>query len=178
MRKWMKNIKLIIAVSTMLVMFAVAPVVYGGITWSGIDPIFYVDGHKFNVRAEWPSAYNCSISDDIKIVVKVPAGSKVKFISESLHVFEGCEIETNTKIFRDHNLRNRILVQAFFPADESFSVKLKIDRDGKMVAMYQGYSNEVVTGKWISLNANNGTTDPVLTADYNEIAYTYDDGTY
>ena len=40
MRKLIKNLKLIIAVSTMLALFAVAPVVYGGITWSGIDPIF------------------------------------------------------------------------------------------------------------------------------------------
>ena len=51
MKKLVKNIKLMVAVSTMLVMFAIAPVVYGGITWSGFDPIFYVDGTKFNVRA-------------------------------------------------------------------------------------------------------------------------------
>ena len=178
MKKLVKNIKLMVAVSTMLVMFAIAPVVYGGITWSGFDPIFYVDGTKFNVRAELPSAFICSISGPIEIGVTVPAGSRVKFISESSYVFDGCEVETNTRIFRDNDLNNRILVQAFFPADQSFSVKLKIDRDDKMVSVYQGYSNEVVTGKWISLNANNGSTDPVLTADYDETAYTYDDGTY
>lgn len=173
MKKLVKNIKLMVAVSTMLVMFAIAPVVYGGITWSGFDPIFYVDGTKFNVRAELPSAFICSISGPIEIGVTVPAGSRVKFISESSYIFDGCEIETNTRIFRDHDLKGRILIQAFFPAYESFPVRLKVDRDGVMVAVYEGFSNEVVTGKWISLNANNGRIDPVLTDSYNEIAYTY-----
>ena len=173
MKKLVKNIKLMVAVSTMLAMFAVAPVVYGGITWSGFDPIFYVDGTKFNVRAELPSAFICSISGPIEIGVTVPAGSRVKFISESSYIFDGCEIETNTRIFRDHDLKGRILIQAFFPAYESFPVRLKVDRDGVMVAVYEGFSNEVVTGKWINLNANNGRIDPVLTDSYNEIAYTY-----
>ena len=178
MKKLMKNIKLIIAVSTMLVMFAVAPVVYGGISWTGIDPILYVNDTKFNVRAELPSEFIYSISGPIEIGVTVPAGSRVKFISESSYIFDGCEIETNTRIFRDHDLNGRILVQAFFPANESFPVKLKVDRNGAMVAMYEGFSNEVVMGKWISLNANNGKIDPVLTDSYNEIAYTYEIGTH
>ena len=175
MKEWMRNIKLIIAVSTMLVMFAVAPVVYGGITWSGFDPIFYVDGTKFNVRAELPSAFICSISGPIEIGVTVPAGSRVKFISESSYIFDGCEIETNTRIFRDHDLKGRILIQAFFPAYESFPVRLKVDRDGVMVAVYEGFSNEVVTGKWVKFNGKGGTTDPVLTDDYDGTVYTYED---
>ena len=175
MGKWIRNIKLMVAVSTMLAMFAIAPVVYGGLSWTGIDPILYVNGTKFNVRAELPSAFICSISGPIEIGVRVPAGSRVKFISESSYIFDGCEIETNTRIFRDHNLNGRILVQAFFPADESFSVKLKIDRDGKMVALYQGYSNEVVTGKWVNINAKNGSIDPVLTDSYDGTVYTYED---
>ena len=175
MRKLIKNLKLIIAVSTMLALFAVAPVVYGGITWTGIDPIFYVNGTKFNVRAELPSEFICSLSGPIEIGVTVPADSHVKFISESSHIFDGCEVETKTKFFRDNDINNRILIQALFPAYESFPVKLKVDRDGVMVAVYEGFSNEVVTGKWVKFNGKGGTTDPVLTDDYDGTAYTYED---
>ena len=98
MKKLVKNIKLMVAVSTMLVMFAVAPVVYGGISWTGIDPILYVNGTKFNVRAELPSEFICSLSDDIEIVVTVPEDASVEFISESSSDFGDCEVETDTEI--------------------------------------------------------------------------------
>ena len=83
MKKWVKNIKLMIAVSTMMAMFAIAPVVHGGITWSGIDPIFLVKGHQFNVIIKWPEQYTCSIEDPIKVKIRVPEDSSYVFISES-----------------------------------------------------------------------------------------------
>lgn len=175
MKKWMKNIKLIIAVSTMLAMFAIAPVVYGGISWTGIDPILYVNGTKFNVRAELPTEFICSLSGSIAITITVPGDASVDFISESSSDFGDCEVETDTEIVRDYGLKNKILVQAFFPADQSFPVKLKIDRDGAMVAVYEGFSNEVVTGKAVKFNGGTKGVDPVLTNSYDEISYTYTD---
>ena len=177
MRKWMKNIKLMVAVSTMLAMFAVAPVVYGGITWSGFDPIFYVNGHKFNVRAELPSEFICSLSGSIAIDITVPGDATVDFISESSYEFSnGCEVETDTEIVWDDSLSEKVLLfRAFFPADQRFEVKIKIDKDGEMVAVYEGFSNEVVTGKAVKFNGGGSGTDSVLTDDYDETVYTYEE---
>lgn len=175
MKKWMRNIKLIIAASTMLVMFAIAPVVYGGISWTGIDPILYVDGTKFNVRAELPSEFVCNMTAPIKIVIMVPGDASVKFISESSHDFDGCVVETDTEIVRNYRLSGKVYFLAFFPADQSFPVRFKVDRNGEMVEAYKGFSNEVVTGKWVNINANNGSIDPVLTDSYDETVYTYEE---
>ena len=83
MKKWMRNIKLIIAVSTMLAMFAIAPIVHGGISWTGIDPIFLVKDHQFNVIIKWPEQYTCSIEDPIDVTIRMPKNSPYVFISES-----------------------------------------------------------------------------------------------
>ena len=156
-------------------MFAVAPVVYGGLSWTGIDPVLYVNGTKFNVRAELPSEFVCNMTGPIAIVITVPGDALVEFISESSHDFGGCIVETDTEITRDYELSSKVVFQAFFPADQSFPVKFKVDRNGEMVEVYEGFSNEIVTGKRVNINANNGSTDSVLTDDYDETVYTYEE---
>ena len=174
MFKRMKSLKLTVAVTTMLAMLAIAPMVYGGISWTGIDPILYVDGTKFNVRAELPSEFICGLTGPIAINITVPGDASLEFISESSHDFDGCVVETDTEITRDYSLTNKVRFQAFFPADQSFPVKFKIDRNGEMVEAYDGFSNEVVTGKRVIINANNGSVYSVLTDSYDETVYTYE----
>ena len=172
MRKWMRNIKLIIAVSTMLAMFAVAPVVYGGITWSGIDPVIFINGQKFNVRVEWPSAFDCSISGPINITVTTPRKALVEFISESVDEFSGCLVETNTEIISSAK-GSKTTFEAFVPSAESFEVRLKIDRNGELVAVYEGLSNELVTGDSVGQHGKDLGIDPVLPDDYDESGYNF-----
>ena len=117
----------------------------------------------------------CNMTAPIKIYITVPGDASMQFISESSHDFGGCLVETNTKIVRDYSLSNKVFFQAFFPADQSFPVRFKVDRNGEMVEAYEGFSNEVVTGKRVIINANNGSIDTVLTAEYDEVFYTYYD---
>ena len=83
----------------------------------------------------------------------------------------------DTEIVRnpDPSVTRKVFFEAFFPADQSFDVKLKVDRNNEMVKVYEGFSNEIVTGKWVKFNGNDGTVDPVLTDDYDETVYTYED---
>ena len=46
MRKLMRNVKLVAAASAVLAFMVAAPVVYGGLRWTGFDPELQVGGHK------------------------------------------------------------------------------------------------------------------------------------
>ena len=96
--KLIKNMKMVVGLGATVAMFAIAPVVYGGITWSGIDPIFTVDGYKFNVKIEYPSQYDCDFDDEVEVVVTVPKGASTEFVSESQGELSGCEQGTSTSI--------------------------------------------------------------------------------
>ncbi len=175
MSKLMKNIKLMVGVSTMLVVLAVAPVVYGGTKWSGMDPILMIENHQFNVRPEWPSHFDCSFTGPIQITVAVPEGASVELLDESSFDLSDCKVETDTVIVTDSSLRNKVRFEAFFPSGESFDVKLKIDRDGELVAVYLGLSNQVITGKVVKFNGNDQGFDPVLPEHYDGTSYNYED---
>ena len=49
MKKRMRNLKLAAAASAVLMFLIAAPVVYGGLRWTGFDPELEVGGHKVNV---------------------------------------------------------------------------------------------------------------------------------
>ena len=133
-----------VTISTMLAMFAIAPVVYGGITWSGIDPIFTVDGHRFNVRIEFPIEYSCDVDGPIDVKVAVPAGAHGKFIMESAGVFGDCLQVTHTTLVRKDNYVNKIAVGVRVNTDEEFRVRVKVDLDGIWVKSTEGDA-----GKWV-----------------------------
>ena len=145
MKKWMKNLKLMAAVSALIALFAVAPVVYGGVTWSGIDPIFEANGHTFNVFVEWPSGSECSITGPIFVEVH---NKDASFIGESSKPF-ACDdstvtVETDTLFRRIGGPHNFVVTQMRVPASESFPVRLKVYRDGVLEGVCEGQSQESV----------------------------------
>ena len=98
-----RNLKLMAGLGAVLVMFAAVPVVHGGMSWTGIDPIFNVNGHQFNVWIEWPSQYDCDI-EEIEVEVKVPSDFDYEFVSESSEDL-GCGslVTTETEIRFTHS---------------------------------------------------------------------------
>ena len=144
MKKLMKNIKLMIAVSTMLAMFAIAPVVYGGISWTGIDPILMIDGHQYNVRFEWPSEFDCAFTGPMELEVKVPPDVSAELIEESNGNFGGCSQETVTTIVVDKRLKNKLKFAGFVHGASNFDVNIKVDVDGMFITEAHGLANRVV----------------------------------
>ena len=151
MRKWMKNIKLIIAVSSMLAMFAIAPVVHGGITWSGIDPIFLVNGHQFNVYIEWPSQYTCTIQGPIEVDVRVPNNAPYAFIMESSDDVGGCGSPQFTETKVDFDNRDNVEVKTEVHSAQVFPVRVLVYLDGLLVRTYEGMSSDDITGDPIAI---------------------------
>ena len=175
MKKLMKNIKLMVAVSTMLAMFAIAPIVHGGISWTGIDPIFTVDDKKVNIRVEFPSEFDCSLDGPIDVKVYVPKGSDTNFITESTGSFSGCTQTTLTSISEKGRLKDGIEVKVRVNSSEEFDVKVKVDLEGTWVREREGDSNKWLSTKKIKFNAadNGGLgSDP---ASNGRLNYTYED---
>ena len=143
MKKLIKNIKLIAGVSTMLAVLAVAPVVYGGISWSGIDPVLKVNRHTFNVWVEWPEGMECSINGPISVTVH---NKNAIFISESTEQFDcggtSHTVVTETIVKKKGGPHNFVIPHVRVPASESFPVQTKVFKNGVFVALCAGQSNE------------------------------------
>lgn len=142
----------------MIAMFAIVSVAHAGVLWSGIDPIFKVDGRKFNVWIEWPSEYTCTIIEPIAVNVKVPKDSSYVFISESVDDVGNCGAHqrTVTNVTFQSKLRNEVKVAATVTSALTFPVMVKVYRDGELMRVYYGTSNESVTGQGIKLNGKDG----------------------
>ena len=151
MKGLIMNLKLMAGVAAVLVMFAAVPVVYGGVSWTGIDPIFIVNGHQFNVWIEWPSQYDCDI-EEIEVTVRVSADMYYEFVSESSEDL-GCGslTSTNTKVKFDDNGDNKVKVKGEVESDETFPVVVKVYLDGELVRTYEGDSDDDVTGEPIAV---------------------------
>jgi hypothetical protein len=150
----MKKIKLFAAPAILMIaMFAIVSVAHAGVLWSGIDPVFKVDGRKFNVWIEWPSEYTCTITEPIAVDVKVPRDSSYVFISESADDVGNCGAHqrTDTKVQFHGAKRNEVKVASIVTSDQTFPVVVKIYREGELVRVYEGMSNAVVTGKGIKI---------------------------
>ena len=142
MFKIMKSLKLTVAVTTMLAMLAIAPVVHGGISWSGIDPIFFVKDHKFNVVIKWPEQYTCTIEDPIEVKVRVPEDSSYMFISESSDDVGDCGSpqRTVTRVkFVESN--EKVKVKARLKSEFDFPFMVEVYLDGSLIATQMGESN-------------------------------------
>ncbi|MCI0437824.1 MAG: hypothetical protein L0177_01690 [Chloroflexi bacterium] len=156
------------------IMIAAVPITHGGILWSGIDPIFSVDDHQFNVRVEYPSQYDCSLLRDIQVFVKVPWQSQRTLITESQGTLGGCSQTTRT-YFYPSLLRDEVEVRVVVIATEDFLVKVKVDRDGKWVAQAFGESNDLIRVSDIELDDDDHLgADPALAGlPANIMQYTY-----
>ena len=145
----------------LLVMMLAVPIAHGGVLWSGIDPIFRVADHQFNVRIEYPSQYDCSIDGDIKVVVKVPKSVDHVFLSESKGNLSGCSQLTHT-YFEKSRAKDHITVRVEVRSDEKFPVKVKVDMDGEWVAVAEGDSNSRINTGRIKFDSKSLGSDPAL----------------
>ena len=137
-RKW-----IVPSVAALLMVLLLVPVAHAGILWSGIDPIFEVKGHTFNVFIEWPSEYTCSIEDPIDVKIRVPDDSSFVFISESSDDVGDCGSpqRTVTKVKFDDD-QDEVKVKARVNSEFDFPVKVKVFLDGNLEVSQMGESNE------------------------------------
>ena len=148
----MNRIKWIVpSVMAVFLMAVLVPAAYAGVSWSGIDPIFKANGHRFNVWVEWPEGYTCSIEEPIQVVVRVPEEVSYAFVSESSDDVGNCgepQVTTTTVKFRD---RDDVQVITRVASEETFPVRVKVYLDGELVRTYEGDSDGKVTGEPIPL---------------------------
>ena len=75
MTKMKKQLKLMAIVSAFAVFMAAASVVYGGLSWTGIDPIITLsDGSEVHVDIGVPPGQWCKVDSPIQVTVTVPPG--------------------------------------------------------------------------------------------------------
>lgn len=147
MSKWMKNLKLMAGVGVVLAMFAAVPVVYGGLSWTGIDPVLVANEHTMNVWVEWPTGREC----DITGVISVDVHGADELISESAESFacgdDTVFPQTATTVHQSWQPYFFWVQRVRVPASESFPVQVKIYKDGVLATTCEGYSNSDV-GCW------------------------------
>ncbi len=145
MKVWMKNLKLMAALSVIVVVFASASVAYGGLRWAGFDPELMVNGDQVNIYVEWPASYTCDV-DDVHVVVSVPRGTDVTLVGESFSNFdcngEAFFVESDTQIVT-HGKKNAIKVMATVESDERFPVRLQVFENGQLQQLCEGRNNKV-----------------------------------
>ena len=120
--KQVKPLKIWAIVLAFAVFFAAGSVVYGGLRWTGIDPVLIVDGKQVNIVVYVPTV-NCDDGDltgPIKVEVKVPRRVSVELIRES----EGCGTETVTTTM--HHRKDTINVAVNVKSKENFPVRVHI----------------------------------------------------
>lgn len=131
----------------MVILLAIVGPVAAGVKWSGIDPMFELNGQRVNVNIIYPSEFDCSIDGPISVEVKVPAGTVVKFFTESSANLSGCSQETITTISESGGLTDYFRVRARVSSEEEFKMKVKVSLNGLPVRNFSGESNEWVGGR-------------------------------
>ncbi len=89
----MRNLKLLSGLFVFAVFLAGSSVVYGGLSWTGMDPVVKLsDGRIVNVELAVPPDAWCSIQGPVKVRIKAPSGSAL--VAEQLGP---CGVTTSTK---------------------------------------------------------------------------------
>ena len=156
--KSIKHLKMMAAVPALLILFLSVTVAYGGLRWGGIDPTIMVDGHKVDVRIEWPAQHTCTIEDQIEIKFSYPDGSDATLISESSDRFR-CDnrvitLSTQTELNEIKSRRlgkNKVAVAALVESSVKMPVKIIVTVDGKIARKCRGSSDELVKCKPVKL---------------------------
>lgn len=121
----MKKLRLLAIALVVAGFFGATTVAYGGLTWSGIDPVLKVGNHDVNIIVYIPAEI-CEQGDveAMNVRVDVPKGLHATLLSES----EGCGTATETVLRRSKgkNLKVRFAAES----DEDFTVKVGIIIDG------------------------------------------------
>lgn len=106
MTKKMKQLKLLGVVSAFAVFIAAASVVYGGLSWTGIDPIITLDnGDVVNVVLLIDCG-DIELQEPVKVTVKVPHGLSATHIDETKDVCgSGMDTVTTVKNHGDDSIK-------------------------------------------------------------------------
>ncbi len=143
----MKRLKWFLIPSMMVILVAIVGPVAAGVKWSGIDPIFELNGQRVNVRIDYPSEFDCSIDGAIPVRVTIPAGTDVKFFTESTANLSGCDQETITTISESNDITGQFQVRAKVSSEEQFKLKVRVYVSGLPTKNFNGDSNEWVGGR-------------------------------
>ncbi len=153
--KWIRKLKWVAGVCSLVAVFAAVPAVYGGLRWTGIDPELDVDGHTVNVRVEWPEGYTCSVSNPVLIVISVPRNAEYSSAMESSDSFDcgpgETEISTHT-IVVEQSKPDRVEVSAWLRASERFPARVLVYEDGERELTCRGVSNHFIACRPLKLD--------------------------
>ncbi len=155
MRSWKKYLKWSIAISMVALVFAIAPVVYGGLRWTGIDPVVDVGEHTVGVTIAVPPDYWCSIIGPIIVAIAAPEGTTPTVLTESSDpTGEFCGARTVTVVYEKRGTSQAGVVDVavmVFGRNAKFPVDVGVAVDGTTVQEFSGRSNQIIHNRGISL---------------------------
>ena len=137
-----RSLKLIGVVSAMLAVLVGASVVYGGLRWSGFDPIVNVDGVKYSLNVAVPPDKWCDIARPISVKFYVPRGAQTELVEEFVGGEEFCGVTTETS-FQKHPLLRKVFVSVRIPARGRFPVDVMLT-SGESEQVCSGSSNRPI----------------------------------
>lgn len=154
-----RRLRLVIALSSLVVLLASASVAYAGARWTGIDPELSVEGHQVNILVAVPPGQWCNIDGPIDFTVGVPELDNAKVVYESEETFKhgrkSCTVTTNTTL-REHNRGdNMIFVGGEVEARRgarSFPVDVVVSVDGVEQTVCTGFANRPIRCAPVYLN--------------------------
>lgn len=159
----MKHLRWAAAVPALVILFASATVVLGGLRWIGMDPTVTLDGTEVSVTVFWPPQHTCSIDDPIEIGVIYPADiadAQVVFESQSQFECDGSggevvQLVTETDLQKSSDSRrnaDKVVVTTLVTSSETMPVKVEVSLDGETIRKCAGTSNRLVTCGSFKLN--------------------------
>lgn len=147
MTKGSKRLKWATVLPAILIMVFSVTAVYGGLRWSGIDPVVNLDDHTLNITAQWHSETLCSVNSDILIDVYHPAGVYANVVTESTAECEvdGELVEVSTVTNTHVTNSNKVTVTGLVSSDTNMPARLLLDLDGKHIRTCGGQANTLIT---------------------------------
>ena len=102
-----RRLRVLVIIPVFAVFMAAASVVYGGLSWTGLDPEILVDGDSVNIIVYVP-ADDCNSGEIQRITVRVevPRGAATSLVSETT----GCSNQVATETSIINNLKAGIKV--------------------------------------------------------------------
>ena len=134
--KWAKGLRLVVIVSTVLMVLAGASVIYGGLRWSGFDPIVLVDGTEYSLTVAVAPGHVCRLSEDVQVTFHVPEGARNKLVSEQ----DVCNVSTSTSFEEDAD--DDVYASVLVPARHRLPVDAVLVSGDPDPQFCSGWSNE------------------------------------
>lgn len=130
-----RKLKWLVAVAVVVAMGAFAPIVYGGLKWSGIDPEVDVDGHQVNVTVAVPPGQWCNIDGAIKVEFLVHKKASATLVAESVDTDGskcGAHTSSSIKHKKGSKLEGKVYVTVVVEAEDGkFPVEVLVVANGE-----------------------------------------------